>query len=83
MDPILHAYDDLVATLAANGYSTSSASTTLFTFPYDWKNSNVDTAKLLKDKIARGEKNLRLLDKVNLVAHSMGGLVAQTIYSVG
>ena len=76
MDPILHSYDDLVATLAANGYSTSSASTTLFTFPYDWKNSNIYTAELLKNKIAE-VKTICGCSKVNLVAHSMGGLVAR------
>ncbi len=73
MDPILHAYDDLIATLAANGYSTS---TTLFTFPYDWRNSNVVTAKLLEQKISE-VKTICGCSRVNLVAHSMGGLVAR------
>jgi pimeloyl-ACP methyl ester carboxylesterase len=73
MDPILHAYDDLVATLEANGYVASS---TLFTFPYDWRNSNVYTALLLKQKI-NGIKAVCNCSKVDIVAHSMGGLVTR------
>lgn len=73
MDPILHAYDDLIATLEANGYVASS---TLFTFPYNWRNSNVDTAILLKKKIDE-IKQICNCAKIDLVAHSMGGLVAR------
>ena len=73
MDPILHVYDDLIATLEANGYVRES---TLFTFPYDWRNSNVDTAILLKQKIDT-VKAICDCDKVDIVAHSMGGLVTR------
>jgi len=73
MDPILHVYDDLLATLEANGYVRD---TTLFTFPYDWRNSNVDTALLLKQKI-NGVKAICNCFKVDIVAHSMGGLVTR------
>ena len=73
MDPILHAYDDIVATFLANGYVASS---TLFTFPYNWRNSNVDTAILLKQKID-DVKNICNCSKVDIVAHSMGGLVTR------
>jgi pimeloyl-ACP methyl ester carboxylesterase len=73
IDPILHSYDDLIATLDANGYTPGID---LFTFPYDWRKSNIDTAVLLKQKID-AVKSLCQCDKVDLVAHSMGGLVAR------
>lgn len=73
IDPILHSYDDLIATLDANDYTLG---VDLFTFPYDWRKSNVDTAILLKQKIDE-VKALCQCSKVDLVAHSMGGLAAR------
>ncbi len=73
IDPILHSYDDLIDTLDTNDYTLG---VDLFTLPYDWKKSNVDTAILLKQKID-AVKAICLCDKVDLVAHSMGGLVAR------
>ncbi len=73
IDPILHTYDNLLATLEANGFSSGQD---LFTFPYDWHQSNVLTARQLADKIAL-VKALTQADKVDLVAHSMGALAAQ------
>ena len=81
IDPILHTYDDLIATLEANGYESQK---NLFTFPYEWRDSNVETAKLLKTKISDVKEkcaaaNLSDTDcsKIDIVAHSMGGLVAR------
>lgn len=73
MDPILHTYDDLIATLDANGYTPDED---LFPFPYNWRKSNVETAVLLKEKIDE-IKEICECDKVDIVAHSMGGLVAR------
>jgi len=73
IDPILHTYDDLIATLRANGYTEGKD---LFTFPYEWRDSNVLSANLLKDKINE-VKTICNCQKVDLVAHSMGGLVAR------
>lgn len=73
IDPILHTYDDLIATLDENGYTPDID---LFTFPYEWRDSNVFTANLLDDKIEQ-VKSVCDCDKVDLVAHSMGGLVAR------
>lgn len=73
IDPIFHTYDDLIATLVANGYVEGQD---LFTFPYDWRFSNILTAVALKNKIAE-VKNICQCDKVDLVAHSMGGLAAR------
>src|SRR3989344_822650 len=73
IDPILHTYDDLIATLDANHYTPD---VDLFTFPYNWRKSNVETAVLLKEKID-AVKAICQCEKVDLVAHSMGGLVAR------
>ena len=73
IDPILHTYDDLIATLIVNGYVEGKD---LFTFPYEWRDSNVFTANLLDDKI-EAVKSICGCGKVDIVAHSMGGLVAR------
>ena len=73
LDPINHTYDNLVNTFKANGYVEGQK---LFPFPYDWEKSNVDTAVLLKQKI----EDVRAIcgcAKVDIVAHSMGGLIAR------
>ncbi|MFA6526124.1 MAG: hypothetical protein WCT26_01775 [Candidatus Buchananbacteria bacterium] len=79
LDPIIHTYDDLWYALIAAGYTTG---TNLFDFPYEWRRSNVLTAQLLKQKIAAVKAACVPSDtfdctKVDLVAHSMGGLVAR------
>lgn len=74
IDPILHTYDDLIATLDANGYTPD---VDLFTFPYEWRDSNVFTANLLDNKVDQ-VKSMCECNKVDIVAHSMGGLVARS-----
>ncbi|MDP3762918.1 MAG: hypothetical protein Q8Q97_02500, partial [bacterium] len=73
IDPIFHTYDDLIETLKANGYVEGA---NLFTMPYDWRQSNVLTAVQLENKIDEVETICQCA-KVDLVAHSMGGLVAR------
>ncbi|MEK9166314.1 MAG: hypothetical protein AAB846_01105, partial [Patescibacteria group bacterium] len=73
LDPISHTYDNLVNTLAANGYTLGI---NLFVMPYDWRQSNVLTALQLRDQI-NGVQEVCRCEKVDLVAHSMGGLVAR------
>ena len=73
IDPITHTYDNLIDTLAVNGYEKEK---NLFTFPYDWHLSNRTTATLLKQKIDE-VKSICECDKIDIVAHSMGGLVAR------
>ncbi len=73
IDPVLHTYDDLIETLQANGYVLG---TDLFTFPYEWRNSNIVSAQGLRDKI-NDVQAICQCAKVDLVAHSMGGLVAR------
>lgn len=73
IDPIYHVYDNLLESLRINGYVDGK---TLFTFPYDWRNSNVDSGALLKEKIDE-VKLACSCNTVDIVAHSMGGLVAR------
>lgn len=73
IDPILHTYDNLIETLDDNHFTPG---VDLFTFPYDWRASNVVSAALLKQKITE-VKGVCQCDKVDLIAHSMGGLIAR------
>ena len=73
MDPIFKTYDSLYKTFKDNGYKEGKD---LFTFPYQWRDSNVNTAKLLQKKIQE-VKQVANWPKVDIVAHSMGGLVAR------
>lgn len=73
LDPILKTYSNLVNSLDQNGYQEN---VNLFEFPYEWRNSNVITADLLKQKIQEIKSQTKV-SKVDLVAHSMGGLLAR------
>ena len=72
LDPLLHTYDNLIDTFIANGYVKDK---TIFTFPYDWEQPNEVTAFQLKNKIAEIKTTCNC-SKVDLIGHSMGGLVA-------
>ncbi len=73
IDPILHTYDNLYNTLKQAGYMPDMD---LYTFAYDWSVSNALTAWDLKNRIneIKTANNVSLVD---LVVHSMGGLVAR------
>jgi pimeloyl-ACP methyl ester carboxylesterase len=73
LDPIFGTYDELVETLDENGYTRDQD---LFLFPYEWRVSNVETAKLLRTKIDQIKTQTKW-PRVDIVAHSMGGLVAR------
>jgi hypothetical protein len=52
----------------------------LFVFPYDWRLSNEDNKEILKEKI----DNILLQtghDKVDIISHSMGGILAKSYFS--
>ncbi|EKE15692.1 MAG: PGAP1 family protein [uncultured bacterium] len=73
IDPVFHTYDNLYDEFADNGYVPEED---LFKFPYEWRDSNADGAKLLKDKI--NEIKIQTdWPKVDVVAHSMGGLLSR------
>ncbi|MGH9949848.1 MAG: lipase family alpha/beta hydrolase [Pyrinomonadaceae bacterium] len=51
---------------------------TFYVFPYDWRLDNVDNARLLIRKIESLKDKLKRPNlKFNIVAHSMGGLIAR------
>ena len=73
LEQTLHVYDNLYSEFANNGYVPEKD---LFKFPYEWRDSNVENAKLLKIKIQE-IKTKNNWPKVDIVAHSMGGLLAR------
>ena len=73
IDPTFHIYDNLYEELDANGYTPEKD---LFVFPYDWRDSNIENASILKTKI-REIKQQENWPSVDLIAHSMGGLLAR------
>jgi len=77
IDPINQTYDDLIQAFKDSGYELNKD---LFVFPYDWSWDNYQTANLLKEKI-KDIKNSCGCSKVDVVAHSMGGLVARAYIS--
>jgi pimeloyl-ACP methyl ester carboxylesterase len=73
IDPILHSFENLKKAMNENGYVSG---VNMFDFPYQWRNSNIDNAKLLRDAIdVIKEETGR--PKVDIVSHSMGGLLAR------
>ncbi len=73
LDPFTHTYDSLYSSLVNAGYEPDK---TVFRFPYDWRNDNRTTAVMLKGKINEA-KALSGSSKVNIIAHSMGGIVSR------
>ncbi len=85
--PQIEIYEKLIDSLEKRaGYreakwetaTRADAQDTFFVFPYDWRRDNVESSRLLIRKIEAlkrrlGNRNL----KFNVVAHSMGGLVAR------
>ena len=56
-----------------NGYQD-----TFYLFPYDWRKDNVANARELVKRVERLKSKLQRPDlKFNIVAHSMGGLIAR------
>lgn len=79
IDPIFHTYDNLYEEFSANGYVPEED---LFTFPYEWRDSNKVNAVALRGKIQQ-IKNKTHKPKVDIVAHSMGGLLAREYIESG
>ena len=85
--PEIEIYERLIDALKTRGgYREANWNTatrkdsqdTFYVFPYDWRRDNVENAQLLVRKIEMlkrrlGKPNL----KFNIIAHSMGGLIAR------
>jgi pimeloyl-ACP methyl ester carboxylesterase len=63
----------MITTLQHNGYTEG---TNLFVLPYDWRLSNTQNQSLLDDAIATALAKSGK-SKVNIIAHSMGGLLVK------
>jgi pimeloyl-ACP methyl ester carboxylesterase len=51
---------------------------TFYVFPYDWRRDNVETARDLVERVETLKRKLHRPDlRFNILAHSMGGLVAR------
>ncbi|HEX8973974.1 MAG TPA: hypothetical protein VF817_00630, partial [Patescibacteria group bacterium] len=71
-----HTYDGMIEALKSMGYIEGK---TLFIGYYDWRKSNEDSARdFLKPLIDRALNLNPEAYKVNIVAHSMGGLVSRS-----
>src|SRR5262249_5302434 len=68
----IHQYDSLLTLLHGLNYQEGK---NFFIFTYDWSQSNFDSAIELKALID-SDPNLRGKD-IDILAHSMGGLIAQ------
>lgn len=61
-----------------NTATRADAKDTFFVFAYDWRRDNVENARLLNRRVETLKRRLGLPNlKFNVVAHSMGGLVAR------
>lgn len=82
LDPITHVYDGLWEALCRAGYVPNVS---LFGFGYDWRRSleesSRELAKRLNEITAKSPKNPSAIkidySKVNIIAHSYGGLVSR------
>ncbi|HYP50689.1 MAG TPA: hypothetical protein VEQ34_07090, partial [Pyrinomonadaceae bacterium] len=81
--PETQIYERLIEALKADGYTEAkwdapAASDVFYVFPYDWRRDNVETARILTQKIQSLKSRLRKPElKFNVIAHSMGGLIAR------
>jgi pimeloyl-ACP methyl ester carboxylesterase len=85
--PELEIYQKLIESLKDRGgyrevkwdeAGPDDAQDTFFVFPYDWRRDNVETARLLIQRVNALKAKLGKPDmKFNIVAHSMGGLVSR------
>jgi pimeloyl-ACP methyl ester carboxylesterase len=69
-------YGPLLDRLTSAGYRTDGSSPTLYVFDYDWRKSNAENADAL-GRFIEGIRNSHFGSDVDIVAHSMGGLLAQ------
>ena len=66
-------YENLINHFIDGGYASG---TTLFTVPYDWRLDLRDELKRLDDKIQEALRNSST-GKINIIAHSMGGVLVK------
>ena len=86
LTPQIEIYQKLIESLEADGYTEGKIDApvengfadTFYVFPYDWRLDNVGNAQILLQKLDELRTKLNRPDlKFNVVAHSMGGLIAR------
>lgn len=81
--PDVEVYQTLIDALKARGYTEGNwnspkSSDVFYVFPYDWRRDNVESARMLIQKMERAKRILKRPDlKFDILAHSMGGLIAR------
>ncbi len=81
--PDVEVYQTLIDALEARGYTEADwkhpkATDVFYVFAYDWRRDNVESAQLLMQKMLGVKRALRRPDlKFDILAHSMGGLIAR------
>ena len=84
--PKVEVYQKLIENLQADGFTEGKIDSpaaggdadTFYVFPYDWRIDNVENAQLLLNKLDNLRAKLNRPDlKVNVIAHSMGGLITR------
>jgi pimeloyl-ACP methyl ester carboxylesterase len=85
--PEVYVYRDLLSALREyGGYREADWTTpgehgdrdSFYVFPYDWRRDNVENARLLSRRISELKEKLGRPDlRFNILAHSMGGLIAR------
>lgn len=81
--PEIGVYGDALKAIEAKGYTEADwnnpkAEDVYYVFGYDWRRDNVENAQILIQKIETLKAKLKRPDlKFNLIAHSMGGLIAR------
>jgi len=81
--PDIEVYQGVVDALESKGYTEASWSNpkaydSFYVFPYDWRRDNVENAQLLMQRILAVKSRLRRPQlKFDIIAHSMGGLIAR------
>jgi len=81
--PDVEVYQTLIDALVARGYTEGDwkhpkATDVFYVFAYDWRRDNVETAQILMQRMLSVKRILRKPNlKFNILAHSMGGLIAR------
>ncbi|MFL6373308.1 MAG: esterase/lipase family protein [Pyrinomonadaceae bacterium] len=81
--PDIEVYQGVVDALESKGYTEATwanpkATDVFYVFPYDWRRDNVENAQLLMRRIQAVKLRLRKPNlKFDIIAHSMGGLIAR------
>jgi hypothetical protein len=81
--PDVEVYQSLIDALIERGYKEADwknpqATDVFYVFPYDWRRDNVETAHMLMRRMAEVKRSVKRPGlKFDIIAHSMGGLIAR------